>query len=108
MENDEQTQLLLYHAATSSMLFITTLSAHRNQQLDSQFKILQLSEEIFTAFYVNIYRDTWIYVWIEMFVQMCTDIFDGRKFFFLKFRKTKRMRKFFCGSRHEVLLVTVV
>ena len=63
MENDEQTQLFLFHAASSSFLsYPVSLSAstHRNQQLDGQFKILQLSIEIFTAFYVNIDRDTWI------------------------------------------------
>lgn len=37
-------------------------------------------------------------VWIEMFVQMCTDIFDGRKIYFVFFRfrkKQREKRKFF-------------
>ena len=112
MENDEQTQLFQFHAVSSSLLLplsilsISTLSTHRNQQLDGQFKILQLSVETFTAFYVNIHRDTWM----EMFVQMCTDIFDGKEnlFYIFRFRKTKgdekillikllwKLTRFFC------------
>jgi hypothetical protein len=73
------------------LLFISTLSAHRNQQLDGQFKILQLSVEVFTAFYVNIHG--YIKRHMEMFVQMCTDIFDGKENLFYIFRILKNKRR---------------